>query len=78
METALNQYTINIPTTDLNFFKALVKKMGWMAHKVTPSKTAAPTKTASKYKIDDIAGILEPETYQGQYRDEYLKEKYQV
>ena len=64
METTFNQYTINIPSSDLNFFKALVKKMGWIAQKVTLSKAATSTRTASMYKIDDIAGILEPESYQ--------------
>ena len=70
METTFNQYTINIPSSDLNFFKALVKKMGWIAQKVTLSKAATSTRTASMYKIDDIAGILEPESYQSQFRDE--------
>lgn len=78
METTFNQYTINIPSSDLNFFKALVKKMGWIAQKVTLSKAATSTRTASMYKIDDIAGILEPESYQSQFRDEYLKGKYQI
>ena len=38
METGLI-YTLNIPTSDAQFFMSLVKKMGWSAKKQAPAKT---------------------------------------
>lgn len=35
-------------------------------------------KAAGYYDVDDIAGILPPEKYEGEYLDGYLKDKYNV
>jgi len=37
METVLNEYTIQVPTMDLAFFRSLIKKMGWTAKKTRVS-----------------------------------------
>ena len=33
MEAVLNEYTIQVPSVDLPFFRSFVKKMGWEAKK---------------------------------------------
>ena len=33
MEAVLNEYTVQVPTMDLAFFRSLIKKMGWTARK---------------------------------------------
>ena len=37
MEAVLNEYTIQVPTMDLAFFRSLIKKMGWTAKKTRVS-----------------------------------------
>ena len=37
MEAVLNEYTIQVPTMDLTFFRSLIKKMGWTAKKTRVS-----------------------------------------
>ena len=33
MEAVLNEYTVQVPTMDLAFFRSLIKKMGWTVRK---------------------------------------------
>lgn len=33
MEAILDKYTVEVPQTDLKFFKSLIKKMGWTVQK---------------------------------------------
>lgn len=51
MDIILNQYTIDIPKTDLSFFSKLVKKMGWKAHFTSSSvvKTEETKVTSEKH-----------------------------
>ncbi|MBQ8969520.1 MAG: hypothetical protein IJ064_07310 [Bacteroidaceae bacterium] len=37
MEAVLNEYTIQVPTVDVTFFRSFIKKMGWTARKTRVS-----------------------------------------
>ena len=37
MEAVFNEYTIQVPTVDLSFFRSFIKKMGWEAKKTRVS-----------------------------------------
>ena len=51
MDIALNQYTVDIPKADLNFFKKLVKKMGWTTHQTNNSVVNSKDRTVSSAAI---------------------------
>lgn len=77
------QYTI--PSSDIDFFKAIASKMGWIATRVgnviTPSKEVETTqKTVGEtYSLSKLKGRFTPMYCdKDKLRDDYLSDKYGI
>lgn len=61
MEAVLNEYTIQVPTVDLTFFRSLIKKMGWTARKTHKSgiqKALEDVEAGCVYEAKSIEDLM--------------------
>ncbi len=56
MDIALNEYKVEVPTSDLNFFKKLVDKMGWVTKLVSSVESST---SQAKTKKDQLSPRLQ-------------------
>jgi hypothetical protein len=54
----MTSITVNVPNTDVRFFKTMASKMGWTLDEASSKKTPATAKEKTLRKIDRALGQL--------------------